>query len=124
MVGLINLLTAGAIFLLAFAPLEGSRFTAALILIVSGFGGLLAIYPAITAETFGVSSLGRNYGMIFAAYGLAAFIGPFISGHYSLRVILTGCAALALCASLVSFAAGSPRSKNRNHRNGLNSNPA
>jgi len=105
LIGAINLLTACAVLILALAPVDGRIFTAALIVIVSGFGGLLAIYPALTAETFGVASLGRNYGLIFAAYGLAAFFGPLVSAWYPLRTVLGACAAAALFAGAAGFLA-------------------
>ena len=40
------------------------------------FGGFLGVFPSITAENFGAKNLGMNYGIMFTAFGLGAFVGP------------------------------------------------
>ena len=40
------------------------------------FGGFLGVFPSITAENFGAKNLGMNYGVMFTAFGLGAFVGP------------------------------------------------
>lgn len=40
------------------------------------FGGYLGIMPSICAECFGSKHMGINYGLLFTAYGVAAFVGP------------------------------------------------
>lgn len=40
------------------------------------FGGYLGIMPSICAENFGSKHIGINYGLLFTAYGFAAFVGP------------------------------------------------
>jgi len=40
------------------------------------FGGYLGIMPSICADNFGAKHIGINYGILFTAYGLAAFVGP------------------------------------------------
>lgn len=40
------------------------------------FGGYLGIMPSICAENFGSKHIGINYGLLFTAYGFAAFAGP------------------------------------------------
>jgi OFA family oxalate/formate antiporter-like MFS transporter len=49
-----------------------------MVLIVVGlcFGGFMGIFPSITADAFGPKNLGMNYGVMFTAFGLAAFVGP------------------------------------------------
>jgi MFS transporter, OFA family, oxalate/formate antiporter len=49
-----------------------------MVLVVVGlcFGGFMGIYPSITADTFGPKNLGMNYGVMFTAFGIAAFVGP------------------------------------------------
>ncbi|WP_408955364.1 OFA family MFS transporter [Natroniella sp. ANB-PHB2] len=47
--------------------------------IALGFGGFLGIFPSVTADNFGDKFIGANYGIIFTAYGLAAYIGPMIA---------------------------------------------
>lgn len=46
------------------------------------FGGFMGIFPSITADMFGAKNLGMNYGIIFTAYGAAAFIGPRLAARF------------------------------------------
>nr|WP_276570529.1 OFA family MFS transporter [Halochromatium salexigens] len=43
------------------------------------FGGYLALYPAITADYYGIHHIGVNYGLLFTAYGSGGLLGPFIA---------------------------------------------
>lgn len=45
------------------------------------FGGSFALFPVITADFFGNRSVGRNYGFVLAAYGIAGIAGPAIAVH-------------------------------------------
>ncbi len=42
------------------------------------FGGILSIYPSMTADFFGTAHVGSNYGILFTAYGVAGIAGPGI----------------------------------------------
>ncbi len=46
------------------------------------FGGNFALFPAITADYFGNKLVGRNYGWMFTAYGIAGIIGPQLAGVF------------------------------------------
>ena len=46
------------------------------------FGGNFALFPAITADYFGNKNVGRNYGWMFTAYGIAGIIGPQLAGFF------------------------------------------
>jgi MFS family permease len=46
------------------------------------FGGNFALFPAITADFFGNKSVGRNYGWMFTAYGIAGIVGPQLAGYF------------------------------------------
>lgn len=46
------------------------------------FGGNFALFPATTADFFGNKNVGKNYGWVFLAYGVAGIVGPLIAGHY------------------------------------------
>lgn len=60
-----------------------SPLLAGLMLAVSSFGGLLAVMPALTAETFGEEHAAANYGVIFTAYGVAGFFAPkWFNAHF------------------------------------------
>jgi MFS transporter, OFA family, oxalate/formate antiporter len=43
------------------------------------FGGLLALYPAVTADYFGTRNMGANYGWVFLAYGAGGLFGPWLA---------------------------------------------
>ena len=45
------------------------------------FGGNLALFPLVTAESFGTKYLGANYGAMFTAYGVGGIIMPLLAGR-------------------------------------------
>lgn len=46
------------------------------------YGGIFALFPAITADYFGNKQVGANYGWVFTAYGLAGILGPLLAGVF------------------------------------------
>ncbi|MBP2642047.1 MAG: NarK [Firmicutes bacterium] len=46
------------------------------------YGGMMGIFPSITADMFGPKNLGMNYGMINTAFGAAAYIGPRLASYF------------------------------------------
>lgn len=71
-------------------------------------GGWLAIAPASSCAFFGTGHHGKNYGVIFTAYGLGAILGTLMSGmvkdkfgSYTNVFYLT--AALAVLGIIVAF---------------------
>lgn len=73
----------GIIMLLLF-KLGGTvvGFIAAAAIIGFNFGGNFALFPAATADFFGNKTVGRNYGLVFFAYGIAGIAGPQIAGYF------------------------------------------
>ena len=57
-------------------------FIVAACVIGFNFGGNFALFPAITADYFGTKRVGRNYGWVFTAYGIAGIIGPQLAGFF------------------------------------------
>jgi OFA family oxalate/formate antiporter-like MFS transporter len=49
-------------------------------LIGFNFGGNFALFPTITADTFGAKNVGLNYPWIFLAYGFGGILGPILGG--------------------------------------------
>lgn len=47
-----------------------------LCLAASAYGGYLALMPSLTADYYGQSSIGGNYGLVFSAFGLCGFLVP------------------------------------------------
>jgi len=44
------------------------------------FGGMLAIFPVITADFYGMKNLGVNYGVMITAWGAGGILGPLLGG--------------------------------------------
>lgn len=57
-------------------------FIVAACVIGFNFGGNFALFPAITADYFGNKGVGKNYGWMFTAYGIAGIIGPQLAGIF------------------------------------------
>lgn len=57
-------------------------FIAGASIIGFNFGGNFALFPAITADFFGNKTVGRNYGWMFTAYGIAGIAGPQLAGFF------------------------------------------
>lgn len=72
------LLTALALILMSYLQLTLMTFYTLTAIITFCFGGFLVLYPTITSEYFGTTNLGRNYGVIYQAYGIAALCGPLL----------------------------------------------
>jgi len=70
-------------------------------LIGFNFGGNFALFPAITADTFGTKNVGNNYPFIFLSYGVGGIAGPIMGGvlgglgNFSLAFTICGVACLA-----------------------------
>ena len=73
----------GIIMLLLY-KLGGSTlsFIIAAAFIGFNFGGNFALFPAATADFFGNKTVGKNYGFVFFAYGIAGIAGPQIAGMF------------------------------------------
>ncbi|MBF0374050.1 MAG: OFA family MFS transporter, partial [Alphaproteobacteria bacterium] len=71
----------GLVFL-SFTAMAGDPWTLYLgaTLIGFNFGGNFALFPTITADTFGTDSVGRNYPWVFLSYGVGGIAGPVLGG--------------------------------------------
>ncbi len=74
------------------------------------FGGVLALMPALTSKYFGDAQLGRNYALVFSAYGVAGVLGPMAistiytrTGGYMLALWFYGIASLLAWLSFRPF---------------------
>lgn len=92
----------GLVFL-AFTLMAGNQWTLYLgaTLIGFNFGGNFALFPTITADTFGTDAVGQNYPWIFLSYGVGGIVGPVLGGllgdmgNFPLAFTLCGAACLA-----------------------------
>ncbi|MFH1084888.1 MAG: OFA family MFS transporter [Chloroflexota bacterium] len=51
-------------------------------LIGFNFGGNFALFPTMTSDLFGASTVGRNYGYVFTAYGVGGIVGPIMAASF------------------------------------------
>jgi OFA family oxalate/formate antiporter-like MFS transporter len=99
---LMFLVLAIAMFAFAFVPTGTSWVIVTLIASVIGFcfGGNFALFPSATADYFGSEHVGKNYGVVFTAYGIAGILGALVAGTfgaiagYSLAFLITGVLAI------------------------------
>jgi OFA family oxalate/formate antiporter-like MFS transporter len=72
-------------------------------LIGFNFGGNFALFPMITAHTFGAKTVGQNYGWVFLAYGIGGIFGPMLGGKLgdmdNFPLAFTICGVLCLLAA-------------------------
>lgn len=66
------------------------------------------MFPSATADFFGSKNVGKNYGVMFTAYGIAGITGAFVAGpivdatgSYFMAFLVTG--VLAIIAMLLTF---------------------
>ncbi len=95
------------ILLLLFTSMASSTGTLylAVTLIGFNFGGNFAIFPSLTADAFGNSSVGLNYPWVFLSYGAGGIVFPLLGGwlgdlgNFPLAFTICGLACLAGVAS-------------------------
>ncbi len=85
------------------------------------FGGNFALFPAATADFFGNKNVGKNYGWVFLAYGVAGIVGPQVAAYFKDKsagdvnawltpFIIAGVACLA--AAVLALLLRAPKAKN------------
>lgn len=83
-------------------------------LIGFNFGGNFALFPTITADTFGTKYLAQNYGWVFLAYGVGGIFGPMLGGKLgdldNFPLAFTICGILCLAAAGLMAVVKPPRS--------------
>lgn len=88
--------------LLLFTSMAGNEYLLYLgaALIGFNFGGNFALFPALTADEFGNSVVGKNYPLIFLSYGVGGIVFPILGGmlgdmgNFSLAFSICGTACL------------------------------
>ncbi|MDF2155415.1 OFA family MFS transporter [Vibrio sp. CAU 1672] len=80
-----------------------------------GYGTLLAVFPSITAEYYGLKNYGTNYGVLYTAWGIGGAIGAAVVGYsmthgggyglaYTTSAVMMGvCIVLALVTKPVTL---------------------
>jgi OFA family oxalate/formate antiporter-like MFS transporter len=93
--------------------------TPALLLFGSAFTGLcygtiFTLFPAATADFYGVRNLGVNYGSLFTAFGVAGVTGSVLGGRVrdvfgSYTYAFTICGIMLLVGAALAFTVKAPR---------------
>jgi OFA family oxalate/formate antiporter-like MFS transporter len=85
-------------------------------LIGFNFGGNFALFPTMTADTFGTKYIGMNYGWVFLAYGIGGIFGPMLGGTLgdmgNFPLAFTICGILCLVAAVIISLVKSPKKEN------------
>ena len=70
------------VILLLFTSMAGNEYLLYLgaALIGFNFGGNFALFPALTADEFGNSTVGKNYPLVFLSYGVGGILFPVLGG--------------------------------------------
>jgi OFA family oxalate/formate antiporter-like MFS transporter len=83
-------------------------------LIGFNFGGNFALFPTITADTFGTKYIGQNYGWVFLSYGVGGIFGPILGGKLGdldrFPLAFSICGALCLVAAVIIALVRHPKS--------------
>ncbi len=73
-----------------------------------GYGTLLAVFPSLITDYYGLKNYGANYGVLYTAWGVSGVIGPIIAaitvdttGNYQLAYML--CAGMVIAAGTISL---------------------
>ena len=71
-----------AIVLLALYPAGTNYLLLLLAAAVIGwnYGAMFTLFPTACVQYFGATAQGSNYGLLFTAWGLAGFVGPYVAG--------------------------------------------
>ena len=105
------------IFVLAFIKMAGTPILLYIgaALIGFNFGGNFALFPTITADTFGTKYVGQNYPWVFLAYGIGGIFGPILGGklgdmdNFPMAFII--CGILCIVAAGIVFKVKAPSKK-------------
>lgn len=79
---MILILTAISLIGLKVAMSSYMLFTLFLIILSASFGGVLVVFPPLTASKFGMKYQGMNYGIMFFAYAIGSLVGPQIAANF------------------------------------------
>ncbi|KAB3529247.1 L-lactate MFS transporter [Alkaliphilus serpentinus] len=78
------------------------------------FGGMLTIFPSVTADFYGLKNFGVNYGLVITAWGIGGVFGPLIggivrdvTGTYGLSYVISG--ALSACGAILTLFIKAPQ---------------
>jgi MFS family permease len=76
----------------------------------TGYGGFVALIPALTADYFGVRQAGALIGLLYTGAGIGSFFGPILAGivfdlrhSYTLPILLSAGANLVAVCCIIAL---------------------
>jgi len=77
------------------------------------YGTLFTLFPATTADFYGVRNLGVNYGLVFTGFGVAGVVGPMLGARirdsfHSYNYAFSISAIMLLFGALLAFTLAAP----------------
>ncbi len=103
------------IFVIAFTKMAGTPVLLYMgaLLIGFNFGGNFALFPTITADTFGARNIAQLYPLVFLAYGVGGIGGPILGGRLgdlgNFPLAFTICGVLCLAAAGITAGVKPPK---------------
>jgi OFA family oxalate/formate antiporter-like MFS transporter len=78
------------------------------------YGTIFTLFPAATADFYGVRNLGVNYGSLFTAFGVAGVTGSVLGGRVrdlfgSYTYAFITCGVMLLLGAVLAFALRAPK---------------
>lgn len=90
-------------------------------LIALCYGGSMGVFPALTADVFGLKNNGVNYGVMFIGFALGGYIGPVIAsqlsastGSYAIPLEMVGILGAISFAIVLMLMVGKKKSAQKN----------
>lgn len=105
---IILMMATQGVFVILFQWMAGSAGTLYIFAILIGFnfGGNFALFPTLTADTFGPKFVGQNYGWVFLAYAIGGIFGPIMGGKLgdmnNFALAFSICGVLCLVAAVIA----------------------
>ena len=65
------------------------------------YGTLLSVFPALTADQYGLKNYGVNYGILYLAWGLSGVVAPVLADYF-FDIYGTFNAAYIICAIMMA----------------------
>lgn len=104
------IITVVSMIVLAFLKLNIVTYFTTVSAVAFCFGGFLAVFPTVTSDYYGVKTMGKNYGIIYQAYGIAALLGPVLKhsvGDYTITFVIA--AIIAFIGFVITLFLKSPQ---------------
>ena len=109
-------LVVAALYRLSSGDASWAPILAVVFMLGFNYGTNLAVFPAACKDYFGIRNFGLNYGCLFAAFGSAGLIMPWVNGFIEDRTgssdlsyaIIIGLLVVAAVLAVVSRAVGQP----------------